>query len=93
VIRLLRIGPFRNAFLIRGLVAWAGVRFLAAWLAITSPNLLQQIWIVGVAVLAVYLDAIRREEDLFLGNLGIPRSAIALSALPFPILMEMLVLR
>ncbi|MEX2531463.1 MAG: hypothetical protein WD960_11885 [Gemmatimonadota bacterium] len=88
MIRLLRLGPFRNAFLARGLIAWVGIRVLAAGVEITSPNLLQQIWIVGLAAAVVYLDARRRDEDLFLGNLGIPRFAIGVNALPFPILME-----
>lgn len=92
MVRLLRLGPFRNAFLIRGLITWFGIRFFAAWVGITSPNLLEQIWIIGFAAAAVYLDARRRDEDLFLGNLGVPRIAIAVNALPFPIVMEMVVL-
>jgi len=92
MVRLLRLGPFRNAFLIRGFVVWFGIRFLAAWVGMTTPNLFEQFWIIGLAAAAVYLDARRRDEDLFLGNLGVPRVAIALNALPFPVLMEMVVL-
>lgn len=89
--RLLGLGPFRNAFLIRGFVGWVGMRLAAAWVGITNPNLFQEFWIVALAATLVRLDAIRRDEDLFLGNLGIPRVAIALTALPLPILMELLV--
>ena len=89
---LLRLAPFRNAFLVRGLFTWAGLRFAAAWVGLTDPNVVGQVWIIAVASLLVVMDARRRDEDLFLGNLGVPTMAIALMALPLPILVEALVL-
>ena len=88
MIGLLRIPRFRIVYPLRGLAAWVGVRLLAAAAKLITMNLAQSVLVVAVVALAVWLDARRRREDLFLANLGIPAWAIAVGALPFPILLE-----
>lgn len=88
---LMRIGPFRNAYLIRGALTWLALRLAAAFLEIYDPAILQEMFLLAIVALAVALDARRRGEDLFLANLGVPIRAIALSALPFAFLLELLV--
>lgn len=85
---LLRLRPFRNAYLIRGLLIWAAMRLMAVYVQITDPGLLVILLILCVVALATWLDARRRGEDLFLANLGVPAHAIALTALILPILLE-----
>ena len=59
---------------------------LTAWAGISDPNLLQEVFIVGLAGGLVLWDARRRDEDLFLANLSVPSWAIvvmgACGALP-----------
>lgn len=74
---LLRLGSFRNAFLIRGAVIWLGVRILAAWGGVGDANVLQEGFVLLVVAGLVLVDARRRNEDLFLANLGVPAWAIA----------------
>jgi len=91
LIRLFHLRRFRNAYVIRGGLVWVAVRLTAAFARIPSPNMIQEAFILGVVVAAVLLDARRRNEDLFLGNLGIPPGAIVLHALPLALLLEMVV--
>ena len=76
--------------LVRGVVAWIGIRFFAAWGEIGDPNLLQEGFILLLVAGLVVWDARRRNEDLFLANLGIPKPPIgvlgALGALPLELL-------
>jgi hypothetical protein len=62
-----------------------------AWGSVTNPNAALEMLVLGVVGLAVLLDARRRSEDLFLGNLGIPAIAIALCALPLAVVAELLI--
>ena len=87
---LFRIPAFRNAYLIRGLIVWIGLRLALAWGSITDPNVVEEMLVLGVVSVAVVLDARRRSEDLFLGNLGIPAVAIAVCALPLAALAELI---
>lgn len=88
MLRLLELGPYRNALLLRGLLVWVVVRLAAAWIDIADPGLLLECFIVALVGGVVLLDAVRREEDLFLGNLGVPQWAIALTALPLAMALE-----
>ena len=58
---------------------------------VSDPNPPQEVLLLGVAVAVIAMDARRRREDLFLGNLGIPASAIALYAAPLALLAELIV--
>lgn len=88
---LARLAPFRNAFLFRGLGMWVFARLSAAFVGIADPNLVEEILILAVCAAAVLLDARRRREDLVLGNLTIPSTAIVLWALPLACLAEFFV--
>lgn len=92
VLRLAHLHRFRNAYLFRGFAVWAGFRLFAVFLGIPDPNVVEKALILGVAALAVYVDARRREEDLFLGNLGVSGGGIVAWALPIPLLAEAFVL-
>ena len=72
--------PFRNSYLLRGGVAWLGVRFMGAWAGIAIGNPLVSLIVVGAAAAMVLIDARRRNEDLFLGNLGIGTWAVLVIA-------------
>ena len=88
---LLRLAPFRNAFLIRGAAVWVGVRFLAAWAGVGDPNVLQEGFIVLLVGGLVWFDARRRNEDLFLANLGVPAWAVAVVGAVGAVPLEVLV--
>jgi hypothetical protein len=88
MLRILQLGTFRNAYLFRGLAVWVGLRLAAAFVGIPQPDLAQKFLILGVVGLAVWLDARRRDEDLFLANLGVPGFAIVATALIVPLLLE-----
>lgn len=88
LLRLLRLPAVRNALLLRGFLVWVGIRVAALWVRIADPNFLQSAWILGAVALIVFLDARRREEDVFLANLGVPGGAIAIAGLPIPLLLE-----
>lgn len=91
VLRLLNLGPFRNAYAFRGFAVWVGLRLAAAFLRIPDPNPAQEALILVAVAFAVLLDATLREEDIFLGNVGVPRHAIAVVALPVPLVLELFV--
>jgi hypothetical protein len=71
---------------------WGGLRLVLAIFELPHPSLLERAVIVSIAAAAVFLDAKRRDEDVFLGNLGISGVAIVLMAIPVPVLLEWLVL-
>jgi hypothetical protein len=85
---LLRIPRLRTAYALRGLLIWGALRLGGAFLGISTPGLGERAFIVGVAAAVVVLDARRREEDGFLGNLGIPTYAIVPFAVSLPALLE-----
>jgi hypothetical protein len=60
-------------------------------IGIPDPNIAAEALLLGLVALAVVLDARRRREDLFLGNLGIPAGVIALAALPLAMVAELLI--
>ena len=62
-----------------------------AWAEILDPGMVAEIALLGVVGLAVWVDARRRAEDVFLGNLGIPGWAIATLAIPVALLAELVV--
>jgi hypothetical protein len=90
---LLRLSAFRNAYFRRGFVVWGALRlYLASPFGggLADPNVaVESVLIIAVAI-AVLLDARRRREHLFLGNLGISAVAIALCGLPVAFLAECL---
>jgi len=90
VLTLLRIAPFRNAFLFRGVFVWLTVRMAAGIAEVADPNVLQEVWILAIVGVGVLLDARRRGEDLFLGNLGVPPVTIALLGVPGALVLELL---
>lgn len=71
------------------MAVWAAVRLGAAVLGIVNPGRVQVALILGVVGWVVWMDARRREEDLFLGNLGIPAAAIVGTAVVGPLLLEL----
>lgn len=77
---IVRLPVFCRALVFRGAVFWVGVRLAAAFAGIVDPNPAQEVLIVGVVAWIAVWDARRRGEDLFLANLGVPASGIALAA-------------
>ncbi|HEX2188287.1 MAG TPA: hypothetical protein VHG51_05280 [Longimicrobiaceae bacterium] len=84
----LPVRPFTRVLLLRALLLWVGVRLVvlagglpsAAGLAPTPRAALLVVAVVGVLGL---LEARRRNEVVFLANLGVGRASIAaFSALP-----------
>ena len=91
MIRLFHLHRFRNAYVIRGALVWAGVRLAATVMGVLSPNVLEEAFILAVVSVAVLLDARRRDEDVFLGNLGISPGVIAFYSLPLALVLEVVV--
>jgi hypothetical protein len=91
LIRLARLRPFRNAYLRRGIAVWVLARLALAWARVHDPGVPTELALLGVVALAVWMDARRRSEDVFLGNLGIPSWTIAVLASPLAALAELLV--
>ena len=60
----------------RALVVWVGLRVATAVGGDPNPGMLEELVVVTVVTLTVFLDAVRRREDLFLANLGISRPAM-----------------
>jgi len=88
---LLRMRAFRNAYSMRGLLVWIAARLAVAGGGLSNPNAVVEALLLAVVAATVLLDARRRGEDLFLGNLGVSTGVIALSALPLATLAELLV--
>lgn len=88
--RLLRLPRFRVVYPVRGLGVWIVVRFAAALAGMSVLDPAQSFFVIGVVALVVWLDARRRDEHLFLGNLGIPSWVIPVAALPLPLALEIL---
>lgn len=88
---LATLPPFRNAYLLRGLVVWMAVRLALAFGDVPEVAGPVGVVLAGVVGVAVWLDARRRSEDLFLGNLGIPGWSIGVMATPLVLLAEMIV--
>lgn len=86
-----QLRPFRNAYLRRGLAVWLGVRLALAWGEILNPGVTAEVALLAVVGVAVWMDARRRAEDVFLGNLGIPGWTIAALAVPAALLAEIVV--
>lgn len=91
VVMLARLGPFRNAYLGRGMAAWILLRLALAWGGVPHPGVTIEIATIGIVGLAVWGDARRRGEDLFIGNLSIPSWTIAVMAVPLAALAELVV--
>lgn len=89
---LFLLGPFRNAYLFRGAVVWSGVRVAFLVFEVVALGVLLKLGVLATVGAAVYLDARRRDEDLFLGNVGVSGVWIAVAALPVPVLLELFVL-
>jgi len=90
-LRIFRLGRIRNVFMIRGLAVWIGLRAAAVVFGVIHLNLLGTLFLLAVIAAATYADARRREEDIFLGNLGIPGAGIALASVPIPLLLELFI--
>jgi len=91
LITLGQLRPFRNAYLGRGLAVWVLARLALAWNEILDPGIGAEIALLGVCGIAVWIDAHRRTEHVFLGNLGIPGWTVAALAVPAALLAEMVV--
>lgn len=91
LVLLARLKPFRNAYLRRGLAVWMVARLALAWAEVPDPGVPTEVALLGVVSLAVWVDARRRSEDVFLGNLGIPGRAIGVLAGLMALLAELLV--
>jgi len=90
-LRIFRLGRMRNACMIRGLAVWLGLRAAGLVFGVIHLALPGTLFVLAVVAAATYLDARRREEDVVLGNLGIPGAGIALASLPLPLLLELFV--
>jgi hypothetical protein len=81
---------FRNAFLMRGAAVWVMVRMFMAFARLLDPNLAAEALLLLLVGGLVAWDARRRNEDLFLANLGVPLWAIvlvgSLGALPLEVI-------
>lgn len=90
--RVFLLAPFRNAYILRGLVVWGGLRFAFLVFEIVTLGALVKLGILAVVGTTVYLDARRRGEDMFLGNLGVAGVWIAAVSIPIPALLEFVIL-
>lgn len=88
MLHLLRIRSFRRAILLRGFGLWVAIRIAAAFLGNVDLNVATKVLVICIIAVTVGGDAVRRGEHIFLGNLGIPLSAIIGLALPIPVLLE-----
>jgi hypothetical protein len=91
-LRIFRLGRMRNAYMVRGLAVWLGLRAAGVAFGVIHLALPATLFVLAVVAAATYLDARRREEDVVLGNLGIPGAGIVLASLPLPLLLELFVL-
>jgi hypothetical protein len=96
LLQRLPVQPFARALLLRSVVIWVGTRIMFAIGGIPAgaPLLNLRTSVMAVAVVAILglIDARRRNEDLFLANLGVGYPAI-LAVAAFPALcLEILLL-
>ncbi|MDQ3310486.1 MAG: hypothetical protein M3497_10205 [Gemmatimonadota bacterium] len=99
---VVRVQPFATAILYRSVAAWLGVRiFVAVAIALLGlvppphPVLLSPgaaLTVVLVVAVLGLVDAHRRNEDLFLANLGVSRSRIVVTAAIPALVLELVVL-
>ena len=82
---------FSSALILRGVVVWVAVRIGGAFAGIANPDLIQEVFILGVVGVALVVDVRRRNENLFLGNLGVSLAAIVTVALSGAAILESLV--
>ena len=87
-VTLLQLRPFRNAYVVRSVLIWAGIRVALAFGGVPNPGLGTELALLPIVAGAVLLDARRRGEDLFLANLGVSAWSITLLALPIAALLE-----
>jgi len=90
-VTLLRLRRFRNAYGLRAAAVWAGLRVALAFGGVVNPALGVEVAMLPIVAVAVLLDARRRSEDLFLGNLGVPARSIVFVVIPVAALLEALV--
>ncbi|MBT8337240.1 MAG: hypothetical protein KJO11_11600 [Gemmatimonadetes bacterium] len=87
---LLGLGRLRNALLLRGAAIWVGLRVMAAWAGIGDPTVAQELFILALVGGLVVWDARRRNEHVWLANLGVsvwPMAVLgACGALPLELL-------
>ena len=89
--QIFALAPFRNAYLFRGTAVWACLRFVFHWAEVVEVAPVVQGGLLLTVAVAVYLDARRRGEDIFLGNLGVRGVWIGVAALPIPLLLEFVI--
>ena len=89
---VVRIRPFATAVLYRSVLAWLGVRAFVAVVIVFVGGLIvppphpvlltpgAALTVVLIVAALGLLDAHRRNEDLFLANLGVSRSQIVVTA-------------
>ena len=83
--------PFRNTYVARGIGAWLVLRLALGAATVPDPAVLTEVAGLAVVAAAVFLDARRRAEHLFLANLGITGWSIGLMAVPGAAFLELLV--
>lgn len=89
---LFRVTEFRNAFLIRGMVVWGGLRLAMVVIPSGPLPMFAKAFLILMVALAVWMDARRRNETVFLANLGVPTHAIVLCAVILPASLELFLL-
>lgn len=87
---LVQTPGFRRAYLLRGFAVWVMIRMGYAYVQGVGLGVLQVAFVVAMASGVVIVDARRRNEDLFLANLGVSRWAIALLSMTLPLGLELL---
>ncbi len=87
---LVRTVGFRRAYLLRGFAVWVLMRMGYAFLGGGTLGLIQVAFVAAMTSGVVVIDARRRNEDLFLANLGVSRWAIALLATAIPLGLEVI---
>ena len=89
--KLWALRAIRNAFVLRTILVWAAMRLALSFGGVADPELVTELLLVPLVAGAVVLDARRRQEDILLGNLGIPGRSLAVLALAVAAVLEALV--